>query len=40
LDESLFQGFSIVDWNINWNDYDLIFSIEDLFEGKISYTGA
>ena len=34
-DESLFQGFAIVDGNINWNDYDLIFHVEDLLEGRI-----
>ena len=34
-DERLFQGFAIVDGNINWNDYELIFHIEDLLEGRI-----
>jgi hypothetical protein len=35
LDETLFKQFEIVDGNLNWNDYDLIFPIEDLHEGKI-----
>jgi len=35
LTESLFNTFSVIDGNLNWNDYDLIFPIEDLYEGKI-----
>ena len=35
LDETRFKNYQIVDGNINWNDYDLIFPIEDLIEGKI-----
>jgi hypothetical protein len=35
LDEVKFQDYQIVDGNLNWNDYDLIFPIEDLYEGKI-----
>ena len=35
LDETKFKEYQIVDGNINWNDYDLIFPIEDLFIGKI-----
>ena len=35
LDETRFKGYQIVDGNINWNDYDLIFPIEDLLKGKI-----
>jgi hypothetical protein len=35
LDENLFRNFKIHDGNINWNDYDLIFPLDDLFEGKI-----
>jgi hypothetical protein len=35
LDEVKFQGFQIVDGNLNWNDYDLIFPIENLYEGKL-----
>lgn len=36
LDEVLFKQFSIIDGNLNWNDYDLIFPIHDLYQGKIS----
>ncbi len=35
LDEKLFQEFKIIDGNLNWNDYDLIFPVADLFEGRI-----
>jgi hypothetical protein len=35
LDESLFQTFQIIDGNLNWNDYDLIFPIQDLHEGVV-----
>jgi len=35
LDETLFSSFKIVDGNLNWNDYDMIFPIADLYEGKI-----
>ncbi|MCX6163150.1 MAG: DUF2442 domain-containing protein [Ignavibacteriae bacterium] len=35
LDEIKFKQFEIVDGNLNWNDYDLIFPIDDLYEGKI-----
>jgi len=35
LDERFFQGFQIIDGNLNWNDYELIFPIEDLLEGRI-----
>ncbi len=33
MDEVKFKTFKIVDGNINWNDYELIFSIEDLYDG-------
>jgi hypothetical protein len=36
LDEALFQKFKITDGNLNWNDYDLIFPIHELYEGTIS----
>ncbi|HWD88040.1 MAG TPA: DUF2442 domain-containing protein [Mucilaginibacter sp.] len=36
LNEDLFQKFQLVDGNLNWNDYDLIFPIEDLYKGEIS----
>jgi hypothetical protein len=35
LDESKFSKFEIVDGNISWNNYDLIFPIWDLYNGKI-----
>ena len=35
LDENKFKDFQIIDGNLNWNDYDLIFPIEDLHKGKI-----
>lgn len=35
LDEKKFKQFKIIDGNLNWNDYDMIFPLEDLYEGKI-----
>jgi len=35
LDENRFKEYRLIDGNLNWNDYDLIFSIDDLYEGKI-----
>ncbi|GHU96071.1 hypothetical protein FACS1894156_6680 [Bacteroidia bacterium] len=35
LNETKFKEFDIVDGNLNWNDYDLIFPLEDLYEGKL-----
>ena len=35
LDETLFIQFEIIDGNLNWNDYDMIFPIEDLHKGEI-----
>jgi hypothetical protein len=35
LNEKLFSNFAITDGNINWNDYELIFPISDLYNGKI-----
>ena len=35
LDEELFKGFEIIDGNLNWNNFDLIFPIEDLLEGRV-----
>ncbi|NVO02893.1 MAG: DUF2442 domain-containing protein [Bacteroidetes bacterium] len=35
LDEDKFMQFEIIDGNLNWNNYDLIFPIADLYEGKI-----
>ena len=34
LDETLFGTFKIIDGNLNWNDYDMIFPIADLYDGK------
>jgi hypothetical protein len=35
LDENKFQEFQIIDGNLNWNDYELIFPTEDLLSGVI-----
>ena len=35
LDETQFKGFSISYGNLLWNDYDLCFSIEDLYSGHL-----
>lgn len=35
LDENNFKQFEIVDGNLNWNNYDLIFPLEDLYKGEI-----
>ena len=35
LNEKKFKDFKIVDGNLNWNDYDLIFPVADLYEGFI-----
>ena len=35
LDENKFSNFSLIDGNLNWNDYDLIFPISDLYNGQI-----
>ena len=35
LDIALFSEFKVINGNLNWNDYDLIFPIHDLHEGKI-----
>ncbi|WP_372947290.1 DUF2442 domain-containing protein [Mariniphaga sp.] len=35
LDEKIFSNFSLIDGNLNWNDYDMIFPISDLYDGKI-----
>jgi hypothetical protein len=36
LDKALFKKFAIKDGNLNWNDYDLIFPIADLYSGEIN----
>ncbi len=35
LVEINFSNFSLTDGNLNWNDYDLIFPISDLYHGRI-----
>ena len=35
LDEDYFKQFNIIDGNLNWNDYDLIFPVDDLFNGTL-----
>jgi hypothetical protein len=35
LDVNLFSNFLLTDGNLNWNDYDLIFPIADLYNEKI-----
>ena len=35
LDETRFRQFKLVQGNVNWNDYDLIFPVADLFSGTI-----
>ncbi len=34
-DENLFKLYNIEHGNLNWNDYDLIFPIADLYENRI-----
>ena len=36
LDENKFSNFSLIDGNLNWNDYDLIFPLTDLYNGRIN----
>jgi hypothetical protein len=35
LDTRMFQEFKIIEGNLNWNDYDLIFPVYDLYRGQI-----
>lgn len=35
LNPKNFLDYKIKDGNINWNDYEMIFSIDDLYNGKI-----
>lgn len=35
LKESNFKRYKIVGGNLNWDDYGLIFPIEDLYKGQI-----
>jgi len=34
--EKNFLNYKIIDGNLNWNDYDLIFPIWELYNGSIS----
>ena len=34
-DETVFQNFSITDGNLNWNDYEMIFPLKELYDGHI-----
>ncbi len=33
--ESEFLTFHLIDGNLNWDDYTMIFPVEDLYKGKI-----
>jgi hypothetical protein len=35
LNEEKFKSFEIIDGNLNWNNYDMIFPINDLYQGKL-----
>ncbi len=35
LDQERFRQFEIVDGNLNWNDYELIFPVKNLYDGTI-----
>jgi hypothetical protein len=35
LDQNLFSNFKIVNGNLNWNDYDLVFPIIDLYQNSL-----
>jgi len=35
LDEKQFSNFNLIDGNLNWNDYEMVFPILDLYNGKI-----
>ncbi len=35
LQKKLFRKFEILNGNLSWNDYDLIFPVSDLFQGRI-----
>ena len=40
LNIELFKSFTIVHGRLDWNDYDLCFPIQDLYEGTIIKTPA
>jgi len=33
-DETLFKQFSVTDGDLEWNDYEMCFPVEDLYENK------
>ena len=33
--EAYFKGFEVVDGNLNWYDYEMIFPLKDLYQGEI-----
>jgi len=35
LDEDKFKQFKVIEGNLNWNDYELIFPVADLYTGNI-----
>jgi len=35
FDENQFSSFNLTDGNLNWNNYEMIFPIWDLYNGKI-----
>jgi len=35
LDPGLFKQYRIIDGQLDWNDYDLCFPLEDLYNGTI-----
>jgi hypothetical protein len=35
LDVELFKAFSVVDGDLDWNDFDLVFPVFDLYSNKI-----
>ncbi|OQX72854.1 MAG: hypothetical protein B6D64_14635 [Bacteroidetes bacterium 4484_276] len=35
LNQDMFKGFSIANGRLDWNDYDLCFSMQDLYEGTV-----
>lgn len=39
LDVEMFKAFSISFGNLVWNDYDMCFSVEDLYSGAINVFG-
>lgn len=37
LDENQFKNFRIRDGNLDWNDFDMCFPIEDLYKNTLQY---